>query len=613
MQTGRIVWSAFRTAADRWGLMLVVYLTMQTLSVAILVPSVSLLVNLAVQLSAQSALTDQDIAMFLLSPVGFVVGLGVLSVVLAVQIASFAIMATIVRLPSNSAPRLLGQALSHVAGRFRPLTGFAFRLILRVLALIAPFAAIAGWVALQNLTEYDINYYLTNRPPEFLRAVASIGVVVFVLAIILLRKLSDWAVAAHLVLFDQCRPSQCFKKSRVLMAGERRGLQAELVVWFAVRVIAVQVMFVVMAAIFRLMPFGPDANLNTVVFFVFVVTALWLFSRWVIGAMSLGALAVLLDTRFGPASDALGGGQDRSVSRNRIGLAAVLAACAAGIALWISQALLDAVNSEETVEVIAHRGAAGTKPENTMAAIQQALKDQADWVEIDVQESLDGQVVVIHDADFMKLSGNPVKVWEADYEELSQIDIGSWYDPAYSEERPPLLSEVLAAAKGRSKVLIELKHYGHAVDLEQRVIEQVEAAGMVEHVALMSLKYPSVQKAHTLRPDWRVGVLAASAVGDMSGLDGDFLAVRTAVASPRFIRNTHAAGKDVYVWTVNDPLQMSQVMSQGVDGIITDEPALAREVIKARSELNSAERIALWLATELGLATTTPEYRDDSP
>jgi glycerophosphoryl diester phosphodiesterase len=288
-------------------------------------------------------------------------------------------------------------------------------------------------------------------------------------------------------------------------------------------------------------------------------------------------------------------------------LAATTLAVLAG--LW----LLRDIKPGDAVLVVAHRGAAGAAPENTLASVRRAVNDGTDWVEIDVQESRDGEVVVVHDSDFMKLAGNPLKIWEGNLAEIRQIDIGSWFDSGFSDQRVPTLREVLDEIKGRSKLVIELKYYGHDQQLEQRVVDIVEQAGMSQDVVVMSLKLEGVQKLKALRPDWTAGLLAASAVGDLSRLDVDFLAVNQAMASRAFIRRAHAAGKGVFVWTVNDALSLSRWMSMGVDGVITDEPALAREVLQERADMSSAERLMLSAALFFGRPQLATSYRDDSP
>ena len=118
---------------------------------------------------------------------------------------------------------------------------------------------------------------------------------------------------------------------------------------------------------------------------------------------------------------------------------------------------------------------------------------------------------------------------------------------------------------------------------------------------IMSLEYAGIQKVQALRPDWKTGLLSARAIGDLTRLDVDFLAVNMAMARPALIKAAHEAGKGLFVWTINDALAMSQMMSLGVDGIITDEPLLGREVLTMRAKLGSAQRLLLHIAPLLGV------------
>ena len=140
------------------------------------------------------------------------------------------------------------------------------------------------------------------------------------------------------------------------------------------------------------------------------------------------------------------------------------------------------------MQITAHRGGAGVAPENTLAAIRQAIAAGADWIEIDVQESQDGVVVVVHDSDLARVGNNPVKIWAATADELRSVYIGSHFDPAFSDERVPTLEEVLQTCKGKAGVNIELKYYGHDQDLENRVIELVERFQMETEIVVMSLE-----------------------------------------------------------------------------------------------------------------------------
>ena len=90
-------------------------------------------------------------------------------------------------------------------------------------------------------------------------------------------------------------------------------------------------------------------------------------------------------------------------------------------------------------------------------------------------------------------------------------------------------------------------------------------------------------------------------------------AIRASAAGPRLARSVNDAGKDLYVWTVDDPLDMSRLISMGADGLITNEPALVHQVLEVRAGLNTAERLILWMSERLGLQLNTAEYRDDQP
>ena len=612
MSSFSTVTTAYKGAWARRRVFVPIYIAVRLLLVAVIAPVVAVVANLAVSLSNQAALTDQDIAMFLLSPTGFIAGIVVLSLFLLAEVLVFSVMAGSLRMGESDPWRAGAAAIGAILARLPALFGFAVRLVLRVLMLAVPFVAVAAVIAWWTLTEYDINYYLTFHPPAFWVAVVLIGLVVAAMAWVLIRRLSGWALGLHLVLFEGMGPAEAFPESVARMEGKRGRLKIELVLWLAVRVaIAAGIAFIA-GLMFALVPLQEGVNLRFALTLSLIVAGLWSLAGLVLAACALGALAVLLDGFFEPRTDALPHPEPSDL-RRPVFVTVGVAVIAVLVGLWFGHGLLERVQAPDRAEVIGHRGAAAVRPENTMAAVVKAIEDGADWVEIDVQETADGVVVIAHDSDFMKLAGVPLKVWDATMEDVAEIDIGSWFGPEYASERTPTLQEVLEAAKGKSKVIIELKYYGHDVDLENRVAAIVEGMEMEDDIATMSLKYPAVQKMKALRPDWRAGVLAATAVGDLTGLEGDFLAVNSNLATPGLVRRIHEAGKDIYVWTVNDPLQMSAMASMGVDGLITDRPAMAREVLRVRAEMGPGERLLLWLATTFGMSVDTSDMRDESP
>jgi glycerophosphoryl diester phosphodiesterase len=275
------------------------------------------------------------------------------------------------------------------------------------------------------------------------------------------------------------------------------------------------------------------------------------------------------------------------------------------VAVVIGFTALNSVRLEDNVQIMAHRGSSQAAPENTLASIQKAIDEGADWVEIDVQETADDEVVVLHDSDFMKLAGRNLKIWDATLDDLQTIDIGSWFAPEFADQRVPTLGEVLDLCKGKVGVNIELKYYGHDKQLEQRVADIVRAHDMDSEVMAMSLKMEGARKMKSIRPNWKVGLLMSVSAGDLKKIEADFLAVNAGFVDRGLVRAAHNAGKEVYVWTVNDAPSMSNMIGRGVDGLLTDKPSLARVVLQERAEMSAPQRLLLELASLLGVPQET--------
>ena len=113
------------------------------------------------------------------------------------------------------------------------------------------------------------------------------------------------------------------------------------------------------------------------------------------------------------------------------------------VALLVGSAVTPKFSFDNTVYIIGHRGAGGVAPENTRVAIEQAILAGAQWVEIDVQETAYGEVVVIHDSDLMKIAGVDLKVWDASVEGITSVDIGTSFHPKFHDELVPKLQEIL--------------------------------------------------------------------------------------------------------------------------------------------------------------------------
>ncbi len=594
----------------------------KVIAFVLLTPLVGLLYRVLLGLSGRTVLADEDILQFLLGPVGWVslILLGAISItIIALEMAALMVIA----MGAQKNLRIRARtALLFAAPQSADTVNVAVRIVVRVLLIALPFLAAGGLVFLWLLTEFDINYYLQKKPPIFWGAAALIGTILLLMALVLLRVTISWIFALPLVLFEDVPPRDALRTSRERATGHRPKIAAIIVAWLITVSLLSSLATGLVGLLGRLIIPRATHSIPWLILSVGGMLLLLLAVNLATTLLSNTTFAVVLTNLYRRIADPgeidvqklIPAATPRTavvlhMSRWKIASAALTAATVAAV---IGGVALRSFRLKDHSTITAHRGASAAAPENTLASVQRAIDDGTDWVEIDVQESKDGVVMVVHDSDLKKLGGANLKIWEATAAELQQIDIGSSFSPDFSDQRVPTLEDVLELCKGKTRLNIELKYYGHDQQLEQRVVDLVEAHDMQDDIVIMSLKYDGVIKTKKLRPNWKVGLLTAVAFGDLTTRDqADFLAVNRDLATRRFIRSAHRANKEVFVWTVNTPIGISAMAGRGVDSIITDKPKLARTVLEQRKGLSSAERLLIELAELFGAEPEVAQNIED--
>jgi glycerophosphoryl diester phosphodiesterase len=237
--------------------------------------------------------------------------------------------------------------------------------------------------------------------------------------------------------------------------------------------------------------------------------------------------------------------------------------------------------------VIAHRGASLIAPENTLIAFRMAAELGADAVELDAKLTTDGHVVVHHDKTLNRTTDGTGPLSVRTLEELQRLDAGSHLDTKYAGERIPTLKQVFQDIGGRLLINVELTNYAHPFDnLPEVVVQMVDEFDLMRQVLISSFNPIALIRTKRLAPEIALGLLV------MAREPGWFIAFfRSTIPHqayhPSFpmvheqlIRREHTLGHRVNVWTVNDEDQIQDMLKMGVDGVITDAPDLAREVVQ---------------------------------
>lgn len=248
---------------------------------------------------------------------------------------------------------------------------------------------------------------------------------------------------------------------------------------------------------------------------------------------------------------------------------------------------LDSLIPRGETLVIAHRGASGTAPENTLPAVQKALEMGADMVEIDVHLSQDGQVMVIHDHTLDKTTNGTGLVSMSSSTEIQELDAGSWFDTAYAGTKVPTLEEVITVVDGKARLLIEVKKGEKYYEgIEDTILSLIHRYGASEWCVLQSFHDHVIENFKALNTELPVHKLIVGPVPLSPFLyDGKLrlggiakykeyagINMKKGYAKKGLVSRIHQQGQTTFVWTVNQPDKMRELIEIGVDGIITNHP-----------------------------------------
>jgi glycerophosphoryl diester phosphodiesterase len=230
------------------------------------------------------------------------------------------------------------------------------------------------------------------------------------------------------------------------------------------------------------------------------------------------------------------------------------------------------------MRVVAHRGNSAVAPQNTLAAFEAAWRAGADCVEMDVQLTADGRVVVIHDdtVDATTDGSGPVSSYTLDA--IRALDAGAWFSPAFAGQQVPAFEEVVAFLRRRQiDLLLEFKDAWSADDVAL-CTEPLLTAGVGPRVVVQSFEVSTVAALRDAAPQLRRGLLLEAVPRDLDDL-AEELGVVTVnpdgallLADPTFVAHRHAAGQEVAPWTLDEPWEWQTAERLRVDAVITDCP-----------------------------------------
>lgn len=584
-----------------WRAALAFHLLVQLLGVALFTPIVTWVGRRLVLAAGEPVISNFDIAGFVLSPIGAAFVLVIAALGIALLLAEFTGHGYIAGHAMARRPVTAASTIAFVLRRLPHLVRLSARVFLRLVVLALPFLAAAGIVWLATLRGHDINYYLAEHPPEWRRALLVVALLAAAYALLAAWQLARWLFAVPILAFEGTSPAQALAGS----AGMTRRRIARIVPplllwWLGLTAVAIAITW----ACRHVSDAGLDwagIDVHRVLPLVAVYLAVAAVGGLLYGGLLLAGHQFLVTrmyaelrdpaTRQAPAIPAEDADRVRLIARPAVAVALAVAMGALGAAALLASQL----DLSQDVAITAHRGAKVAAPENTLAAFRAAMDAGATYAELDVQHTRDRVIVVVHDGDLMRMGDDPRRVSELTAAEIASVDIGRKHDAKFAGEVPPTLEEVIELARGRMRINIELKYNVPDPGLAPAVVELLRRKDFLDQVVITSLDYAALKQVESLEPGLRTGHIVTAAVGNVVRTEADFLSLNAAQATPSLIRRAHAAGKEVHVWTVNDPELMLRMIERGVDNVITDDPALLVRVMQGRRDLTRAEILGLRL------------------
>lgn len=589
-------WVGMRRLTAHWKPLILFEILWKLVTLLVIAPACAGLIQLAIHLAKLKYLTTSNLLQFLRSP--WTILLLAVLLLLAALYTLFEIAAVCTCFRQSrfqkvrtTLGRMVRSGLQSVLHFFR---GGGPFLVLHLLVLIPlmQFSATSGIFTAMGIPDF-LAYYMTKK--EFLLPI-------YVAAIILCCLLSvRWVFSSVLFTQNQCSYRSARATSVQLVRGRFWQTFFSVLVWnccyFAALLVFLCLITVVVLMVIRATG-SNDLIMSQAmrILKLLIQIVLWSFSFFAT-PICMAHLTALLEKRCVQMSEVVLPEPvplSRSAKPFRRSTAVLTACCFTVAALGLNLSYVYSVFTGkanfrlalfQNPTVMAHRGLSADAPENTLYAFSDAISVGADFIELDVQQTRDGVLVVMHDSNLKRTTGVNKDIWDVDYADIQNLDAGSWFDPAYANARIPTLEETLQFVDKRAKLNIEIKPTKHGSDtLEQDVAELITQYQYTDACYVTSFSYGSLKKVKEANPEIRTGYLMSVAYGQFYSLKyADAFSLNKVFVTSQVVNAAHQQGKQIFAWTVNGMSEVRSLCNLHVDSIITDDPVMVQNVISRDS------------------------------
>ncbi len=555
---------------------------------AIGAPLIALLIKLAMNHADIRYLTGENMLSFLLSPVT----IGIL--ILMLFVIAFFSMVELSALVAGFGFRfreqkitITGMLRSGIAAFFKAFRGKG------ILSFL-------GFMLVVPLAQFTLSSGMFSMPilPMLRTVFGSSGSIIFIIVFIIIELLVVWLLSErgytlHYLVLTKSPFSECTLKSKRALKGRRVGTALTIILWSVLLLVALTtVIFAVsFLIIYGIKGFsGPQAALVSALRVLsYAGEILFAISTVITAPFIMGSLT----SKF--LSDDI---QEKEITLPQVhekkhpkSLKIATITTLLAVSIFLNFSYLREIYRGNvslgmgifsTTQVTAHRGFSHVAPENTIYAFQEAIAANADYIELDVQQTRDGQLVVFHDTMLDRTTDGKGKLRDFTYEELQTLSCGSWFKKGdFSDAKIMLLSEVLDLVGDDAMLNIEIKKGGNTAETARKTAELLIEYDMTDSCYITSFNYSALKEAKKTDPDIKTALIANIATPSLYTQlrDIDALSLNYIFVNQNIVNSVHKNGKRVFVWTVNTREDIDRMISLGADNIITDRPDIAEKAV----------------------------------
>ena len=557
----------------------------------ILIPFAIFGFNLSMKLTGYTYLTIENIFSYLLNPITLIILL--LLIIYLTVVTIFDIGSIIILFDISYNKEKIGtiDLIKISLNKCKKIFNKKNILVSFLVLFLIPFLNIGigtNVITSIKIPEFIIDYINSNW---------ILSLIYLVVYILLLLIMSKWLYSLNYMILEDKNFKEARKSSKVL--GHGKTISDKLKILLVQIITSIIYIVFIMLGVLLITLFTKIFN-NVKIVESMSITTVWLFivicliiSSFISNAISYATISALFYNHKKEQNEEIKHINYKQIikdkKQNKIFkyiMIIIMALIFAASSLFTYQLITGKTNLNieyvRKMEITAHRGASVRYPENTMSAFVGAKKLGADWIELDVQQTKDKQIVVSHDTNLARVTGVNKDIIDMDYSEIKKLDAGSFFNKKFKNEKIPLLSEVLEYAKNNNiRLNIELKPTGKEIDFEKQVVDLIKEYHFESSCVITSQIYDVLKNTKRVDKNIKTVYVMSIAIGNITdAIYADAFSVEASNVNPSLVNKVHNEGKELYAWTVNKEESINKMIDMNVDNIITDNIELGRELVE---------------------------------